>query len=284
MLNKDHINKQTVDLGELYHGIENIEMIGLDTTYDRHSKFMTHLIEQTEKMVDREDDVDGEDEKLGLYASKEERKKIDLDKIEENNNVQLDVTRPYEKHHQAWYDEVEKAADKLEHEMGEAEAERAEAEYKSPFKTVNHEELYENLNLQTSNKYHTDDFNDRVEAYEQQIAAEIKQDDDVAVSAKNQQEDQVRRVLAEGMTPLNMPKGKESEQHQPNPSINLSEMYGTMYHEDASLLQVKFEHEHDNDDIVPELTENVVLEKKAKEVDARKTDFAGEKFTEIYDE
>jgi len=86
------------------------------------------------------------------------------------------------------------------------------------------------------------------------------------------------------MTPLNMPKGKETEQHHPNPSINLSEMYGTMYHDDASLVQVKFEHEHDNDDIVPELTENVVLEKKAKELDARKTDFAGEKFTEVYDE
>jgi len=86
------------------------------------------------------------------------------------------------------------------------------------------------------------------------------------------------------MTPLNMPKGKEMEQHHPNPSINLSEMYGTMYHDDASLVQVKFEHEHDNDDIVPELTENVVLEKKTKELDARKTDFAGEKFTEVYDE
>jgi len=153
-------------LGELYHGIENIEMIGLDTTYDRHSKFMTHLIEQTEKMVDQQDEGSEEDDKFGLNATKEERKKIDLDKIEENNNVQLDSTRPYEKHHQAWYDEVEHAADKLEHEMSEAEAQRAEEEYKSPFKTVNHEELYENINVQTSNKYRTDDFNDRVEAYE----------------------------------------------------------------------------------------------------------------------
>jgi hypothetical protein len=92
-------------------------------------------------------------------------------------------------------------------------------------------------------------------------------------------------VLAQGMTPVNMPKGrKEPEVHHPNPSINLSEMYGSMYHDDNSFIQIGFEHEHDNDDIVPELTENVVLEKKKKVEDSRKTDFAGEKYTEVYDD
>lgn len=87
------------------------------------------------------------------------------------------------------------------------------------------------------------------------------------------------------MTPVNMPKGhKEPEVHHPNPSINLSEMYGSMYHDDSSFIQIGFEHEHDNDDIVPELTENVVLEKKKKVEDSRKTDFAGEKYTEVYDD
>ena len=47
---------------------------------------------------------------------------------------------------------------------------------------------------------------------------------------------------------------------------------------------MNFEHEHDNDDIVPELTENIVIEQKKKEVDTRKTDFAGDKFVEMYDE
>lgn len=87
------------------------------------------------------------------------------------------------------------------------------------------------------------------------------------------------------MTPVNMPKSKkEVEVHHPNPSINLSEMYGTMNNDDSSFVQTKFEHEHDNDDIVPELTENVVIEAKQKVQDARKTDFAGEKYTEIYDD
>ena len=83
------------------------------------------------------------------------------------------------------------------------------------------------------------------------------------------------------MTPV--PKGhhEEPEVHHPNPSINLSEMYGSMNHED-SFVQVAFEHEHDNDDIVPELTENVVLEHKIHMTDSRKTDFAGDRFTEDY--
>ena len=167
MLNKDHISKQTVDFAELYGGLENNEMIGLDTTYEKHSKFMNHLIEQTEKMVDNEWEGSEDDDKLGLNATKEERKKIDLDKIEENNNVQLDsAASPYEKHHQAWNDEVERASNKLEQEMNEVEAEQEEKEYKSNFKTVNQEELYENINIQTGSNYRTDNFNDRVDAYE----------------------------------------------------------------------------------------------------------------------
>lgn len=87
------------------------------------------------------------------------------------------------------------------------------------------------------------------------------------------------------MTPVKMPKEhKEAEIHHPNTSLNLSELYGTMNKDDSSFVQVAFEHEHDNDDIVPELTENVVLEHKIKLEDARKTDFQGEKYTEVYDD
>lgn len=84
-----------------------------------------------------------------MYATAEERKKIDLDKIEENENVQLTTGREYERHHQQWLDEVDKNADLLEKQMKKIEEDKAEAEYKSPFKTVNHQELYEGLNLQT---------------------------------------------------------------------------------------------------------------------------------------
>lgn len=289
-LAKDQINKRTVDLGELYHGIDDVEAVQLDRDYEHHSRFMQGLLEQTEKSVDREWDDDeasqkqqaeaAEDEKLGLYATREERKKIDLDKIEETNNVQLE--RPYEKHHQAWYEDVDRAADKLEQEMADVEAEQEEKEHTSAFKTVNHNELYENINLQTGNKYHTEDFNDRVEAYEKTIAAEIKQDDDVELNKKMQQE--ASRVIANGMTPVPISMQKVEVSH-PNPSINLGEIYGTMNkEEEANFIQVNFEHEHDNDDIVPELTENIVIEQKKKEVDTRKTDFAGDKFVEMYDE
>lgn len=83
--------------------------------------------------------------------------------------------------------------------------------------------------------------------------------------------------MAQGMTPDTMP----SDVRHPNPSINIAEMYGVM---DESFVQTSFDHEHDNDDIVPELTENVVIEKKAKIADTRKTDFNGDKFEEFYDE
>ena len=103
---------RTIDLGELYHGIDNIEMVQLDSSYNRHSRFMQGLIDNTEKMVEdewRQDEEDqkeaekeaAEDAKLGLNASKEERKLINLDKLEEHNNLQIGAAtgRPYEKHH-----------------------------------------------------------------------------------------------------------------------------------------------------------------------------------------
>lgn len=287
-----------------------MEMVQLDRDYEHHSRFMQGLLEQTEKAVDRDWDDDeatqkqaaeaAEDAKLGLYATAEERKKIDLDKIEDSANVQLN--RPYEKHHQAWYDDVDRAADKLEREMADVEAEQEEKEQTSAFKTVDHNELYENINLQTGNKHHTEDFDDRVEAYEKTIAAEMKADDDAELAKKMQneqfrnqqqmemysrQQEEASRVMAQGMTPVPVAKPKltthEPEYHHPNPSINLGEMYGSM-NEEATFVQVNFEHEHDNDDIVPELTENVVIEAKKKEEDTRKTDFAGEKYVEMYDD
>lgn len=72
--------------------------------------------------------------------------------------------------------------------MQEIEAEKAEKDYKSPFKTVDHQELYEGINVQT--KYHTDDFNERVEAYEKQIDNEMKDADEVVAETNSE------RVLA----------------------------------------------------------------------------------------
>ena len=79
------------------------------------------------------------------------------------------------------------------------------------------------------------------------------------------------------MTPSNTPL------HYPNTSINIAEMYGGMT-EEPTLVQTNFEHEHDPEDIMPEFTENVVVEQKQAAVDSRKTDFQGEKYEEFYDE
>jgi hypothetical protein len=80
------------------------------------------------------------------------------------------------------------------------------------------------------------------------------------------------------MTPETMP-----DMRHPNPSINMAEMYGGM-NEEPSFVQVAFEHEHDQDDVVPEFTENVVVEQKVAKADTRKTDFQGVKYEEFYDE
>lgn len=53
-LKKDQENKRTIDLGQLYGGIDNVEAVQLDAEYDRHSRFMQGLIDNTEKMVDAE--------------------------------------------------------------------------------------------------------------------------------------------------------------------------------------------------------------------------------------
>ena len=143
-------------------------------------------------------------------------------------------------------------------------------------KTVDIGELYNNINLQLkSEQIHTDDFDARVEAYEQAMAQDQKIDEE---AAKKYEDDQkARTIMAEGMTPDVMP-----EMRHPNPSVNMAELYGGM--DEPSYLQVAFDHEHDNDDIVPEFTEQVVIEQKLKKADLRKTDFNGEKYEEFYDE
>ena len=116
-LEATRVQMRTIDLGELYHGIDNIEMLQLDSEYNRHSHFMQRLIDNTEKMVEDDWTSKGEDEL-------DEVKTPHLDKLEENNNVQLKSGRLYEKHHQMWLDEVDKAADKLEKEMDQIEQEQ----------------------------------------------------------------------------------------------------------------------------------------------------------------
>lgn len=91
-------------------------------------------------------------------------------------------------------------------------------------KTVDLGDLYNNINLQLGHRqrqYHSDSFNDRVEAYEQ--AMEQDQQFDEEVAKKVELEENAKKIMAQGMTPDVMP-----EIRHPNTSINLSEMYGGM--------------------------------------------------------
>lgn len=273
-------NKKTIDLSELYSGLE---MVQLDATtdYARHSKFMQHELDMAAEAQEKHDQDEAENELYGLYKTKSEReadqaqiqKTIDHAELYDNIALQTGESRPYEKHHEDWDEQVEKEAQKLEQQMQDVEQDEHMAEVHH--KTIDTAALYENINVQLRNKHHTDEFNDRVEAYEQAIEKEQKDDD--SVEKKLRDEEQARRIMAQGMTPDQIP----ADVRHPNPSINIAEMYGGM---EDSFVQVKFEHEHDNDDIVPELTENVVIEKKEKKADTRKTDFTGEKYEEYYDE
>merc|ERR1712227_469884 len=62
-----------------------------------------------------------------------------------------------------------------------------------------------------------------------------------------------------------------------NPSVDQAEMYAGV-----SLLQLG-DHAEDYDDIVPEFNDAPVLAKKAEKKEEKKTDFAGQTYTEVYE-
>ena len=94
-----------------------------------------------------------------------------------------------------WNMDVQKKAIELEDQM-----EDIEEEQNAPhFKTVDHEELYDGLTVQLNQRHHTDEFNERVEAYEQAMEDEQKQDQ--AVVDKMQQEAEAHRLMAQGQVP-----------------------------------------------------------------------------------
>lgn len=66
--------------------------------------------------------------------------------------------------------------------------------------------------------------------------------------------------------------------HHKNPSVNLSEIY-----QGVDLVQLS-DHENDQDDIVPELSEAVQAASEVIKAKPYKKDFAGEDYEETYDE
>ena len=108
-------------------------------------------------------------------------------------------------------------------------------------------------------QHHTTAFADRVAAAEQALPQEE------GASLAETTEEQRSRIEANGMTALQLS----------------SEMNGALG--EAALVQ--FDHENDNDDLVPELTESVAVETtKAPAEKPGKVDFAGAKYEETYDD
>lgn len=85
----------------------------------------------------------------------------------------------YEKHSAGWEREVAKATEKLEDQMEDLEDDEEERTHRK--KTIDLGELYNTINLQTSNRQvHSHDFDERVEAYEQAMAQDQKEDEETA--------------------------------------------------------------------------------------------------------
>lgn len=64
-----------------------------------------------------------------------------------------------------------------------------------------------------------------------------------------------------------------------NPSVDLAQEYGGM-----QLVQLKYDHENDQDDIVPELTNELKVEIKEEVKQKAIQDFAGQNYEETYDD
>ena len=123
--------------------------------------------------------------------------------------------------------------------------------------------------VQTGYEHHSKFWNEQVRAAEEKLDKEMKAEDEADANPNPRHS----QILAQGMTPV------DNYVHQPNPSINLNEMY-----EGVSLVQLE-DHENDEDDIVPELNEAVQAPASfASKQEGKKTDFAGAKFEEVYDE
>lgn len=71
-----------------------------------------------------------------------------------------------------------------------------------------------------------------------------------------------------------------NEVRHPNPDVDLAEEYNGL----GSLVQLRFDHELDSDDIVPEFSEAVKVAVEKKKEDPKKTDFNGQQYEEYYDE
>ena len=92
---------------------------------------MQHELDQAAEAQEKADKDEAENELYGLYKSKEERirdqaeiqKTIDHAELYDQITLQTGESRPYEKHHQEWEEQVEMEAQKLEKQMNDIEEE-----------------------------------------------------------------------------------------------------------------------------------------------------------------
>lgn len=150
-----------------------------------------------------------------------------------------------------------------------ADDDQRESEKEDPAKkTIDLAEVYDKMAVQTGYEHHSKFWKEQVKAAEEKLEKEMKADDDAEFAKLHH----TGEILAQGMTPV------DTYVHHPNPSINLNEMY-----EGVTFLQLT-DHDNDEDDIVPELNENVRAPVALAAKKPAKKDFAGSEFEEVYDD
>jgi hypothetical protein len=129
---------------------------------------------------------------------------------------------------------------------------------------------YDTVTLQTGYENHSQNFKDRVAEESAQLEKEMEQEE-------KREKSLAQAVVRNGMR---VATGVDGERRNINPSVDLAEMYGGM----SDLVQIGFNHDDDEDDIVAELNDPVRAQVAESEHKPVKRDFMGSEFTEVYDD
>ena len=182
-----------------------------------------------------------------------------------------DNQRPH--HSQLWTEQVDEETKRLAKQLDAStvyEIKKNDPHFPDSRKTVDFDEEYENMLVQDNSlPVHSPYYYQREREVEDDLAQE-----EAALPAEVKEKAELR---ARGELP-DEDETPAEDKHHPNTSLDYGEVWGG-----SVLLQLE-DHINDDDDIVPELTDPVLAQKKAAAKDARKKDFAGELYTEVYDE
>ena len=178
----------------------------------------------------------------------------------------------YDHHTSYWDDKVEAKAQSLAGQMHWAQEEHPELFSEEPVpnkKTVDLNDLYNGMALQTGYEHHSSFYHNRVEEETLKLEKEMR-----AEEMQKEQNHRAQVIKDFGMM--------NEEPNTKNPSVNFAQMYKDLIQK-SSFVQLS-DHDNDSDDLVPEYSEAVKIEPKKEEKLKKKIDFNGAEFEEFYDE